>query len=238
MKKRLKINGVVMFLTTILLVAFPTIFLRMDIIGPAEEVAEIFGIALILLGQLIRVSARGFKSGHSQNGFVLVQDGPYALVRNPMYLGIFLIGLGVVLMLFKWWVVAIFIIFFVIRYILLIYTEEKRLVSLFPESYPAYCKDVPQRIFPSITTLLEKDIHEYLPLKLKWIKREIGSISAVLFLVLLVESWGDISHGGIAVYLKGAAGMFAVIILFICLLGYLSRRTGNQNGSAKGQDNL
>jgi protein-S-isoprenylcysteine O-methyltransferase Ste14 len=233
MKKRLKINGLVMFFATLLLAAFPAVFLRKDISGSSDSIAEIFGIALILLGQLIRVSARGYKSEHSQNGNVLIKGGPYSLVRNPMYLGIFLIGLGVVLMLFQWWVVMIFIVFFVIRYLLLIYQEERKLKILFPGSYTAYCKDVPHRMRPSINALLERDVFEYIPIKLKWLKKEIGSIIAVLFLVLLLESWEDIKRGGIAEYLKELIGISAVIVLFICLVGYLNRRTLNQNGSGK-----
>ena len=233
MKKRLKINGLVMFLATLLLASFPALFLRKDIIGSWDTVAEIFGIVLILLGQLIRVSARGYKSEHSKNGNVLISGGPYSLVRNPMYLGIFLIGLGVVFMLFQWWVVAIFVVFFIIRYILLIFQEEKKLRVLFPGSYDVYCKKVPQRICPSMTALLEKDICEYLPLRLKWIKKEIGPIVTVLFLVLLVESWEDIRHSGLALYLKEAVGLFAVIVLFLCLVGYLSWYTGEQDDTGK-----
>jgi protein-S-isoprenylcysteine O-methyltransferase Ste14 len=233
MKKRLKINGLVIFLATVLLASFPALFLRRDVIRSFDTVAEIFGIALILLGQLIRVSARGFKSEYSKNGNVLIKGGPYSLVRNPMYLGIFLTGLGVVLMLFEWWVAGIFIVFFVIRYILLIFQEEKKLKSLFPESYHVYCKDVPHRIRPSISALLEKDISEYLPLKPKWIKKEIGPIILVLFLVLLVESWEDIKHSGMGEYLRELGGISAVIILFACLIWYLSRCTIDENDSGK-----
>ena len=233
MKKRLKINGLFMFLATVLLASSPAVFLRKNISGSSDNIAEIFGVAAILLGQLIRVSARGFKSEFSQNGNLLVKEGPYSLVRNPMYLGIFLIGLGVVLMLFKWWVVAIFIVFFIIRYILLIYQEENRLKSIFPESYSAYCKEVPHRMRPSLKLLLERDICEYLPLKLKWIKKEIGSIVTVLFLVLLVESWEEIKNGSLREYLKELIGISAVILLFICLVGYLNWCTVKQNDSSK-----
>jgi hydrogenase maturation factor HypF (carbamoyltransferase family) len=77
-----------------------------------DDTMEIFGIALILLGQIFRVSGRGYKAEQSQQGQVLIEGGPYILVRNPMYLGILLIGLGIVLMLFNWWVICFFIIFF------------------------------------------------------------------------------------------------------------------------------
>lgn len=233
MKKRLKTNGLVMSLATILLAVFPAVFFRKNITGFSDNIAEVFGIVFILLGQLIRVSARGYKSENSKNGNALISGGPYSLVRNPMYLGIFLIGLGVVFMLFQWWVVAIFIAFFIIRYILLIYQEEKKLKSLFPESYPVYCKTVSHRIFPSVNALLERDICEYIPLKLGWIKKEIGSIIAVLSLVLLIEFWEEIKRGVMVEYLKELIGILVVIILFTALVGYLSRCTVNKHGTSQ-----
>ena len=237
MKRRLKLNGAVMFLATLVLASFPAFFFREDISGVKDSVAEIFGIAFILMGQLIRVSARGFKAESSDSGKALIQDGPYAFVRNPMYLGIFLIGLGAGLMLFKWWVAAFFIVFFIIRYIALIYSEEKKLKALFPLEYPIYSKKVPHRIIPSLDSLLNKDMHEYLPLKLKCVKKEIGSILAVLFLAILLESWEDIRSGGIAQYLKETVGIFAVMVLFAVMVWYLNWQTDLKNDTGKGQDN-
>jgi protein-S-isoprenylcysteine O-methyltransferase Ste14 len=241
MKKRLKINGVIAFTLFLLIVAFPVAFLRQEDISSRERLAEIIGIALILLGQLIRVSSRGYKSEHSKNGIALIQSGPYSLVRNPMYLGVFLIGLGIVLMLFRLWVMVVFLLFFVTRYLPLIFKEEKKLQSLFPVEYPAYYRNVPYRIMPALSTLINKEIAEYMPLRLPWIKKEIGPILAVLFLALLLKSWEDIRHSGIRAYLQEAVGVFAVIVLFMCLVCYLSWRTaklGKNNDSDKGQNNL
>ncbi|MBN2831523.1 MAG: isoprenylcysteine carboxylmethyltransferase family protein [Candidatus Omnitrophica bacterium] len=238
MKKRLKINGVVMFLATVILAIFPAFFFRKNTSGALNAAAEIFGISFIFLGQLIRVSARGFKSENSRNGFDLIQSGPYSLVRNPMYLGIIFIGLGAVLMLFKFWVVIIFLCFFSLRYILLIYKEEKKLKLLFAEKYANYCKGVPRRIFPSMNALLYRDIHEYLPLKFRWIKKEVGSIIVVLALVILIESWQDLRYGGMRVYLNELSGLATVFILFICLAVYLINFTNNLNAADKSKDNL
>lgn len=236
MKKRLKINGVIMFAAFVLIVAFPAIFFRRDKDGfiALDQVAEIFGIALVLLGQILRVSARGFKSEHSHNGFMLIQDGPYALVRNPMYLGILLIGFGIVLMLFKWWVMLIFLFVFTVRYLLLIAAEEKKLKILFPQDYPAYQRKAP-RLLPSLAMIFRKGIGEYLPLKLSWLKGEIGSILAILSLALLAESWEDIRKRGAAAYFKELAAYAVIIILFICLVAYLSRRTNGNKKDAAGK---
>ena len=97
MKKRLKINGIIIFFIVLLIAFSPGIFFRKEIVPTYwDEIAEIFGIAVILLGQIIRVSGRGYKAEKSKNGRALIQDGPYAISRNPMYLGILLIGIGII----------------------------------------------------------------------------------------------------------------------------------------------
>jgi protein-S-isoprenylcysteine O-methyltransferase Ste14 len=230
MKKRLKINGVIMGCAAIMVVFFPKFFFRSNVNEGADEYIEILGFALILLGQIIRVSARGYKAEHSRESQALIQGGPYQVVRNPMYLGIFLIGLGVVLAVFKWWAAIIFIIVFVIRYIMLIYKEEKKLLALFPESYKDYCKKVP-RILPSLFTLIKLDISEYLPIKLSWFKKEIGSIFTLLLLTLLVESWEDIVRHGIKSYFCQSLWLFLTFVLFIIFVFFLNDRTCKKHGS-------
>ena len=237
MKRRLKINGLVMFLATIILAIFPAVFFRKYSSGAINIFAEIFGITFILLGQLIRVSARGFKSDNSKNGSGLVKAGPYSLVRNPMYLGIILIGFGAVLMFFRPWAIIIFLCFFAVRYVLLIHKEERKLKLLFSKEYANYCKDVPHRLFPSLNELLDRGIYEYLPLKLKWVRKEIGSIVGVLSLVILVEAWEDLRYGGFQVYLMELTGLAATFILFICLAVYLISFSSNQNAADKSKNN-
>jgi len=224
MKRRLKINGFIMFCVILLITVFPRIFLRSEKVNFFDETMEIIGITFILLGQIFRVSARGYKSEYSKNGHLLIQGGPYALVRNPMYLGIFLIGLGIMSILFQWWVICIFLLVFCLRYLSLIFKEEKRLLAMFPKDYPAYQRKVPC-ILPSLTTMSQKDVSEYLPLKLPWLKKEIGTILAVLLVALLIEAWEDIKKEGMRAYFNEAIIYSVIIILFICMVIYLSRRT-------------
>jgi len=238
MKKRIKINGIIMFCAAVIVALFPRVFFRKNSTGSVEEYIEILGFSLILLGQIIRVSARGYKAEHSHESQALIQGGPYQVVRNPMYLGIFLIGLGVVLAVFKLWVAVIFLAFFVVRYILLMYREENKLRLAFPGLYREYCKKVP-RILPKLSSITDMDISEYLPIKISWFKKEIVSISALLFVTLLVESWEDISREGITVYLRQSIWLFFTFILFIIFVILLSKRTDkNGPGANKSQDNF
>ena len=226
MKKRLKINGFIIFLVIVLIALFPKVFFRKVDAYLSDGVAEVFGIAFILLGQIFRASARGYKSEYSRQGEALIQGGPYTLVRNPMYLGILLIGLGIVLVLFKWWAIFIFLLVFTMRYILLIFKEEKNLKILFPKIYQDYCKKVP-RILPLPKALLTQDISEYLPLRFSWLKKEIGSILTVLLLTFCMELFEEIKNRSVKTYLTEMILIAPVVIFFIYLINHLIKRTGS-----------
>jgi len=223
MKPRIKINAVIIFCAVLLIAIFPNTFFRSKHASFLGIFLDILGLAFILLGQILRVSARGFKSDNSANGHLLIKGGPYILVRNPMYLGILLIGLGIVNMLFQWWASCIFLSVFIIRYVSLIFKEEQRLLAAFSKDYLDYCNRVP-RILPSVAMMYKMDISEYLPLKLSWIKKEISSISAVLLITFILNSWRGSRNEGLGVYLKEAVVISVTIILFVGLVIYLSKR--------------
>jgi protein-S-isoprenylcysteine O-methyltransferase Ste14 len=188
MKRRLKINAVIMFCAFLAIVLFPVVFFRKFRLSRFEVFLQIAGVMLIFCGQCLRICARGYKAENSQSGHALIRTGPYALVRNPMYLGILLIGCGIVLVLFKWWVIAVFLSAFTFRYILLTLKEEKELAAIFPNEYPLYREQV-SRLLPNLSLLVRGNLAEYLPFKSSWIKKEIGSVAAVLMLVAVLWFW-------------------------------------------------
>ncbi|MCK9572163.1 MAG: isoprenylcysteine carboxylmethyltransferase family protein [Candidatus Omnitrophica bacterium] len=228
MKIRLKINGVIIISAFILVALFPRIFFRDDPAGLFTELTEVLGIALILIGQILRVSARGYKAENSQNSQALIQGGLYRITRNPMYLGILLIGLGVVLVLFNWWAITIFMLVFVTRYILLIFAEERKLRKIFSADYDDYCSRVP-RLLPTLSSLVELDISAYLPIKLCWFRKEISSISPLLFLVLFIESWEVVAKEGLWAGFQEIRWLLITIILFIGLVFLLNKWTQTWN---------
>jgi len=109
-------------------------------------------------------------------------------VRNPMYLGIFLIGCGINLVLFKLWLLCAFLAVFALRYLKLIIREEKKLAAAFPGQWQAYGKDTP-RIFPSPARIFSAGKRDYFPLRRSWFKKEIGSILGVFAGAILLKAW-------------------------------------------------
>jgi protein-S-isoprenylcysteine O-methyltransferase Ste14 len=187
MKKRIKINGFIIFVCAACLAFFPKVFFRLEF-RPVDHLAGILGLVFLLFGMLLRVCGRGFKSQHSASGKSLVMDGPYALVRNPMYLGIICIAFGVVMFLFQWWALLVFIAFFAGRYLPLIKAEEKILTEKFGRQYTDYKKSVP-RILPNLNAPLSEASFKYLPLKPAWIKKELNSILVLVPAVFALDLW-------------------------------------------------
>lgn len=78
----------------------------------------------------------------------LVTDGPYAIVRNPMYLGhlIFLAGLAITLR--SWFAVALLVVH-AVWFGARVREDETRLANLFGGSYTEYAKRV-KRWIPGV----------------------------------------------------------------------------------------
>lgn len=224
MKLRLKINWAIIAIISIMVFIFARGFFRQANSDFLDEFSEILGLFFMFFGQIIRISARGYKSEHSQNGGFLITTGPYSLVRNPMYLGIFLICLGAILLFFKWWTALIFLLFFITRYVSLIISEEKKLLAVFPKEYAEYQKTVP-RIIPGWNSLAKKDIGDYLYLKLQWCKKESNQIIAVLFIALFLESFEDILNEGWQSFTKEIIPMVILVMVFVGLVLYLLSKT-------------
>lgn len=78
----------------------------------------------------------------------LAFNGPYGFVRNPMYLGRFLLIAGVILMTGNFWILAGFSLLYWFYMVNRVSREEKTLAGIFGEEYVEYCRQIP-RFFPS-----------------------------------------------------------------------------------------
>lgn len=102
------------------------------------------GVPISLLGEILRTWA----SGYIHKDKVLARDGPYSFVRNPLYLGSFLVGLGISIV-GGWLWVLVFVVFFLIVYTNLILYEEEKLKEIFGGEFEDYMRSVP-RFFPDL----------------------------------------------------------------------------------------
>jgi protein-S-isoprenylcysteine O-methyltransferase Ste14 len=96
------------------------------------------GLALSLLGLFLR----GWAAGHLRKNQDLIDGGPYALTRNPLYLGTLTVALGLALSARSWPVLLISLAVFFLVYLPVMEQEEQHLVKLFP-AYAAYAARVP-----------------------------------------------------------------------------------------------
>lgn len=110
------------------------------------------GILISILGLAIRAWA----SGHLRKEKELTVSGPYRFSRNPLYLGNFLLGIGITVGAHSWWVVGLFVSYFAVFYPLIIRRERERMESLFPRQYEDYGKKVPL-FFPSLRKRLQAE---------------------------------------------------------------------------------
>ncbi len=101
------------------------------------------GLLLCLLGACLRVWA----SGHLRKDQRPAVGGPYAHVRNPLYLGTYLMALGILLAIESWALLAATTVLFAVIYHYIILDEEIKLRSIFGAPYELYCASVP-RFFP------------------------------------------------------------------------------------------
>ena len=98
----------------------------------------IWGLPVSALGLLLRA----WSTGHLEKNIRLAQSGPYAYVRNPLYLGTTLVAAGLVIASRRWLLAALFAVVFIFIYLPVIELEEQHLRHLFP-AFDAYAQRVP-----------------------------------------------------------------------------------------------
>ena len=132
--------------------------------GAPDAMNWILGIVLIALGEGIRlagVAAAGTVTRRrSRTVQRLVTYGIFAWMRNPLYVGNFLIWMGFIVVSDVLWFIPIAIALFAIEYTLIVRYEEGVLESIFGAEYLAY-KDRTSRWFPRPPATDEEGEHHW-----------------------------------------------------------------------------
>lgn len=104
-----------------------------------------WSLALVVPGLWLR----GYAAGYVKKNRELTQTGPYAYVRNPLYLGSILIAAGFAVALLSWAVGLALAGMFLLIYVPVIASEERFLRATFPQ-FENYSRRVP-RLIPRLT---------------------------------------------------------------------------------------
>jgi protein-S-isoprenylcysteine O-methyltransferase Ste14 len=110
----------------------------------------ILGMCLVILGEAWRLwgvaTAGTVTRRRSRDVQKLVTHGPFALSRNPLYNGNYLLWMGVVAFSGVWWFIPVATVLFAIEYFFIVRYEEGVLESIFGEDYLAYRRRTPRWI--------------------------------------------------------------------------------------------
>ena len=124
----------------------------------------ILGFALIVLGEAIRlagVAAAGTVTRRrSRTVQRLVTYGIFAWMRNPLYVGNFLIWMGFTVISGVLWFIPVAVVLFAVEYTLIVRYEEGVLESIFGQEYLAYKSRTP-RWFPRPPHTAEAGEHHW-----------------------------------------------------------------------------
>lgn len=126
-----------------------------------QEIArQLIGVALILVFAvtaeptpgfawvgaviaLIGVAVRLYASGYIMKNSELATNGPYALVRHPLYTGNVLVLGGLVLVNGQWWALVVFLAFLWFYYPTAIEYEDRKLRGRFGEHWENWARGTP-----------------------------------------------------------------------------------------------
>ena len=103
------------------------------------------GVLVCFLGASLRFWASGYLRKDTRPAV----GGPYRMVRNPLYLGTYLMAVGTAWATENWLLLGLTSVLFAVVYHYIILDEETKLREIFHESYLEYCKVVP-RFFPKL----------------------------------------------------------------------------------------
>lgn len=143
------------------------------------------GTLLTAAGEALRI----YSAGIINKDQTLSRLGPYSRVRNPLYLGSFIMSLGFCVAASNHYVTLIaYPLFFFPVYYSTIFREEAFLSGKFGDEYGRFCREVP-RFFPSLRAAEGGGRAEFSWDQVKKNKEYEGLAAAVAIIIILWVMW-------------------------------------------------
>ena len=190
---------------------------------------EALCVVVSVLGLVVRVVAvgsaphgtSGRNTAEGQVATTVNTTGLYSLVRHPLYLGNFLMYLGITMMPRSGWLVLTFVLVFWLYYERIMYAEEEFLRERFGETYEQWASATPAFV-PRMTGWRAPA----LPFSTRSVlKREYSGVFAMVACFAVLDTIGE-SHirGELTIDPFWATLLIATFVLYLTLIA-LKRRT-------------
>ena len=150
------------------------------------------GMSFVVLGEFLRIWTVGYAGGATRATTLgaardLVTTGPYSYVRNPLYLGNFLLSLGVCIIANVIWLIPVLILGYLIQYLPIIAVEEMYLLESCGSVYQTYQEQV-RRFIPQLHPYQSPSTHDFSWKRaFKSEKRTLTAIVCVIALLFLIQ---------------------------------------------------
>ena len=125
--------------------------------GLIDFLFEIIGLFLLSICSIGRLWALMYISGNKRQE--LITDGPYSIVRHPLYVFSLIGAVGIGFASENLLVLALIIIFYLFYYPFTILAEEKKLTNKFGQAYLDYMKRTP-RFLPKFSLYKEPETYQ------------------------------------------------------------------------------
>ena len=172
--------------------AIPVVFFTgyADLSPETQKSATIFAIFISVLGFLVRAIAIATTpigtSGRNTKGQVaesLNTTGIYSVIRHPLYLGNYLMWIGIVLFTYNFWFVLVVSLLFWLYYERIMFAEERFLERKFGDEYMDWTNKT-----PSFLPNFSKYIKNIVPFSTRSIlKREYSGVLATVIGFVFID---------------------------------------------------
>jgi len=159
--------------------------------GLFAQLLDSLGFVLVVVAAFGRIWSSLYISGYKEDR--IVSEGPYAIVRNPLYVFSFLGALGLALATKHVAILAVVAATFVLYYPLVVLTEERNLQRKFGQAFWDYATKTP-RFFPRRFQLAEPDTY---PVRPRHVRRSLQQIILFFWFFLLLHLIAGIQQNGL-----------------------------------------
>lgn len=205
-------------------VAILFVFFNPRDLGEKNLTVNLVSLAVMLTGLLLRIVAVGYShfGTSGRENFLRAEnlntEGVYSVMRNPLYVGNFLVYNGVLIAFANPWAFIPFNVYLVVLYYFIIHSEETYLAGQYGEAFAEYRRATP-RVVPAFSRF-RRPSTPFSPRKVLFKEKNSVFYGMVFYMSVLIykeylASGGIIEKTGILLY--AALALFGLNVFLVIL---------------------